>query len=128
MVSAKDPRRWPNLFDFRASYACSPHDARSLPPVRITLPAGELLTTDRADVEPRLSAAVGRPVRLARSAVEGVTAEGYWPDHDWLARWDAGPRIPRSRRARSLRRTKDNQRPDIRLECRGFLMMLQIVY
>jgi hypothetical protein len=88
VVSTKDPRRWPNLFDFRASYAAPPHDARSLPPVRITLPDGELLTTDRADVEPRLSAAVGRPVRLARSAVEGATAEGYWPDHDWLARRD----------------------------------------
>jgi uncharacterized protein len=88
VVSAKNPRRWPNLFDFRASYVAPLHDARSLPPVRITLPDGEMLTTDQADVEPRLSAAVGRPVRLARSAVEGATAEGYWPDHDWLAQRD----------------------------------------
>jgi uncharacterized protein YcbX len=88
VVSAKNPRRWPNLFDFRAAYPEPPRDARSLPPARITLPDGGVLTTDEADAESRLSAGVGRPVRLARSAVEGATAEGYWPDHDWLAQRD----------------------------------------
>src|SRR5919202_4799331 len=45
VASAKNPRRWPNLFDFRAGYPEPPRDARSLPPVRITLPDGESLTT-----------------------------------------------------------------------------------
>lgn len=84
VVSAKNPRRWPNLFGFRASLAGPPDGDREPPPARIDLPGGEALRTDEADVEPRLSAATGRPVRLARSAVEGATAEGYWPDHDWL--------------------------------------------
>jgi uncharacterized protein YcbX len=88
VASAKNPRRWPNLFDFRAAYVQPPRDARSLPPVRITLPDGESLTTDQADVELRLSAGVGRSVRLARSAVPGATSEGYWPDHDWLPQRD----------------------------------------
>src|SRR5207247_5035433 len=66
----------------------SPDDDGPLPPVRITLPDGETLTTDQADAEPRLAAGVGRPVRLARTAVDGATAEGYWPDHDWLAQRD----------------------------------------
>lgn len=82
--SAKNPRRWPNLFDFRASYVEPPGDARPLPPVRITLPDGASVTTDQADVEPRLSAGVGRPVRLTRASAEGADSEGYWPDHDWL--------------------------------------------
>jgi uncharacterized protein YcbX len=84
VVSAKNPRRWPNLFEFRAAYDVPPRDARSMPPARLTLPGGETLTTDQSDVEPRLSAVVGRAVRLARTAVEGATAEGYWPDYDWL--------------------------------------------
>jgi uncharacterized protein YcbX len=88
VASAKNPRRWPGLFDFRAAYVEPPRDAGSLPPARITLPDGEPVTTDQADVDRRLSAGVGRPVRLARSAPEGATAEGYWPDHDWLSQRD----------------------------------------
>lgn len=88
VASAKNPRRWPGLFDFRAAYPEPPRDDRAVPPARITLPDGEDLMTDQADVEARLSAGVGRPVRLARSAVAGATAEGYWPDHDWLAHRD----------------------------------------
>src|SRR4051794_12531828 len=88
VASAKNPRRWPNLFDFRAAYAEPPRDTRPLPPVRITLPEGETVTSDQADVDSRLSAGVGRTVRLARSAAEGAIAEGYWPDHDWLEQRD----------------------------------------
>jgi uncharacterized protein len=88
VASAKNPRRWPNLFEFHASYLAPPVDARALPPVRITLPHGEIVTTDQSDAEPRLSDLVGRPVRLARSGTEAATAEGYWPDHDWLAHRD----------------------------------------
>src|SRR5215510_2849379 len=46
VASAKNPRRWPNLFDFRAAYVEPPVDDKPLPPVRITLPGGETLTTD----------------------------------------------------------------------------------
>src|SRR5437868_4086704 len=88
VASAKNPRRWPTLFDFRAAYVEPPGDDGPLPPVRITLPDGETLTTDQADAERRLAAGVGRPVRLARTAAEGATAEGYWPDHEWLAQRD----------------------------------------
>jgi len=88
VASAKNPRRWPTLFDFRAAYVEPPGDDALLPPVRITFPDGETLTTDRADAEPRLAAAVGRPVRLARTAPGAATAEGYWPDHGWLPQRD----------------------------------------
>src|SRR3954451_9123642 len=73
VVSAKNPRRWPNLFAFRAAYAEPPDNARSLPPAMITLPDGEALSTDQPDIEARLSAAVRRPVRLARTPAEGAT-------------------------------------------------------
>jgi uncharacterized protein YcbX len=94
VASAKNPRRWPNLFEFRASYLIPPDDAQALPPVRITLHHGEVVTTDQGDAEPRLSDLVGRHVRLARSGTMTARAEGYWPDHDWLAHRDQTFDIP----------------------------------
>jgi uncharacterized protein YcbX len=88
VASAKNPRLWPRLFDFRAAYAEPPGEARPLPAVRLTFPDGTTLTSDQPDLEPRLAAALGRAVRLARSAPAAATAEGYWPDHDWLAQRD----------------------------------------
>src|SRR5262245_61588038 len=84
VVSAKNPRRWGNMFDFRAAYVEPPRDAASLPPARITFPDGEQVTTDRADVDQRLSEGVGRPVRLETAALDSPVSEGYHPDVDWL--------------------------------------------
>src|SRR5262249_6606275 len=88
VASAKNPRRWPTLFDFRAAYVEPPGDDLPLPPVRITSPDGATLPPARAAAAARLAAAVGRPVRLARTAAGAATAEGYWPDHDWLPQRD----------------------------------------
>jgi uncharacterized protein YcbX len=85
VVSAKNPRKWGNLFDFRASFVEPPHDPRSLPPARIAFPDGAEVTTDQADVDRRLSEGVGRPVRLATAVPEAPILEGYWPDHEWLS-------------------------------------------
>jgi uncharacterized protein YcbX len=85
IASAKNPRRWPNLFDFQASFLADISTRSEIPPARITFPDGQILTTDRSDIEARLSAAVGREVRLAQQSLEGAKAEGYWPDYDWLA-------------------------------------------
>lgn len=84
VASAKNPRRWPRMFEFAAAYASEVRDAA----VRISLPDGTAITSDASDAESRLSAAIGRPVRLARSGFEGATAEGYWPDFEWLAHRD----------------------------------------
>jgi uncharacterized protein YcbX len=84
VASAKEPRKWPNLFDFRAAFIEPPRQGSSLPAVRITFPDGESVISNQADVDGRLSAGVGRSVRLTCQAVPGATAEGYWPDDDWL--------------------------------------------
>src|SRR5262249_6086895 len=88
VASAKNPRRWPGLFDFRAAFVEPPAEDRPLPPVRITLPEGESLTTDQPEAEARLSAATRRRVRLARTAPASATAEGYWPENDFLPQRD----------------------------------------
>ena len=94
VVSAKDPRKWGKMFDFRAAFVEPPRDPRWLPPVRITSPDGTPWTTDRADIDQRLSEGVGRPVRLTTTAPEGASLDGYWPDLDWLADRDQTFEVP----------------------------------
>ena len=88
VASAKNPAKWPHLFDFHAVFLDSPDDESGSPRVRITLPNGDLILTDHAAVDDLLSATVGRPVRLAHVAPTRSTLEEYWPDLEGLARRD----------------------------------------
>jgi uncharacterized protein YcbX len=88
VASAKNPRRWPKLFAFRAAYPSAVEAGTPLPPIAITFPDGSVLGTDVADISGRLSVALDRPITLARAVPEAATAEGYWPDHDWLPQRD----------------------------------------
>ena len=90
VVSAKNPRKWGNLFEFRAAFVEPPKDTQALPAARITFPDGASATTNEADVDERLSALVGRSVRLASSVPDAPRIEGYWPDYEWLASPDQG--------------------------------------
>ena len=45
---AKNPRKWGNFFDFRASYAEAPKLGERISAVRITLPDGDVVNSDRA--------------------------------------------------------------------------------
>src|SRR5271154_2836973 len=45
VVSAKNPRKWPNLFSYRAAYVAPPESESSLPGVRVTLPDGRFITS-----------------------------------------------------------------------------------
>src|SRR6266516_4373584 len=64
VASAKNPRKWPTLFDFRAAFAQPPRPGETLPPVRITLPNGTLVTSDQDDLDALLSTVLGRQVAL----------------------------------------------------------------
>ena len=79
---ARNPRKWGNFFDFRASYAEAPKLGERISPVRITLPGGEVVNSDRADLEQILSRAFGRDIAFMDARAEGMTsaAEEYWPD------------------------------------------------
>src|SRR6266550_9043842 len=58
IASAKNPRKWPRMFTFRAALAADPARGESLPAVRITLPNGDLVTSEQADHDERLSDAL----------------------------------------------------------------------
>lgn len=97
VASAKHPRKWPHLFDFRAAFVVPPQPEMPLPGVRITLPDGTILTTEQLDLNQVLSQALGREVVLetaGRSQEEVLAfpfptrvptlAEAYWPDMEGL--------------------------------------------
>src|SRR5438094_4141740 len=82
VASAKNPRKWPQLFDFRAALADAPRTGVPLPPVRITLPDGTLVKGDQPDINLILSNALKRQVKFESALAEQrtATAEEYWPD------------------------------------------------
>jgi len=88
IASAKNPSRWPVLFAFRATYIRPPEEDGALPPARITLPDGSNILTADQNIEARLSASLGKPVRFLSGALGRGTLEEYWPDIEGLARRD----------------------------------------
>jgi hypothetical protein len=57
--------------------------AGGFPRFRITLPDGEVVSNDRADLEQILSGVFGRDIAFVEPRTEGMTsgvAEEYWPD------------------------------------------------
>src|SRR5438034_124336 len=55
VASAKNPRKWPSLFDFRAALADVPRTGMTMPPVRITLPDGTIVSGEQPDINQILS-------------------------------------------------------------------------
>jgi uncharacterized protein len=84
VVSAKNPRKWGNLFEFRSTLVEPPSHLDAIPAARITLPDASAVRTDDPGVEERLSSLLGRTVRMAASPPPASRIEGYWPDYDWL--------------------------------------------
>ena len=79
------PRKWTN--SARIPEPASPSRPGRRGPGRrhkIMTPGGDTLETGQPGFDERISAMVGRPVRLASAAGEAPQIEGYWPDYDWL--------------------------------------------
>src|ERR1700758_2494705 len=55
VASAKNPRKWPQLFDCRAALADVPRTGAKAPPVRITLPDGSMVTSEQPGLNQILS-------------------------------------------------------------------------
>jgi uncharacterized protein YcbX len=87
VASAKNPRKWPNLFAFRAGFCEPPRGSADLPAVRITMPDGTLVTNQQSDLNQILFGALHRKVTL-KAAAPGqggpAHAEEYWPDMEGL--------------------------------------------
>lgn len=89
VASAKNPRKWPTLFDHRATFTSPPTGGDGpMPPVRITLPDGSSVTSEEPAIDRRLSQELGRAVTLTAVAPTDPELEEYWPDIDGLAHKD----------------------------------------
>jgi uncharacterized protein len=97
VAGAKNPRKWPQMFEYRASFVEPPRRGAEMPPVRVTLPDGTVVTSLQADVDESLSRVLGRAVILeaadrdqqeaAESSLpnpQARQAEEYWPDMEGL--------------------------------------------
>ena len=64
IATAKNPRKWPNLFDYGAALIGTPKTGEKPPPARITLPDRSTISTEQPHAARILSAALKREVRL----------------------------------------------------------------
>lgn len=87
VASAKNPRKWPGLFGYSATFLTQPANGTA-PKVQIVLPDGETLTTDQRDAATILSHRLGRAVTLACSVPDKPMLEEYWPDIEELPHQD----------------------------------------
>jgi uncharacterized protein len=85
VASAKNPRKWGRLFDFRSVFIEPPQVVENIPRVRITFPDGTNFFSDQDDIDYSLSNVLGQNVRLMRASLEKPSYEEYWPDIDGLA-------------------------------------------
>ena len=96
VATAKNPRKWPHLFDFRATFIDPARAGAQAAPIRIALPDGTMVTSAQEDCSQILSRALAREVMLdaagrgnaetpsSASNALAANAEEYWPDMEGL--------------------------------------------
>lgn len=75
IASAKNPRKWPNMFAFQANYTNLTNTEFT-----ITLPDGTQLQSSDKNINAALSAVLGRKVSLISQVPQNPQLEEYWPD------------------------------------------------
>src|SRR5437899_12547626 len=64
VATAKNPRKWPQLFDFRATFIDHARSGAQTALIRITLPDGTMVTSEQEDCSQILSRVLAPEVRL----------------------------------------------------------------
>jgi len=80
IVSAKNPKMWPNIFSFYSRY----NDIENSNTVHITLPDGTIVSSNDDNVDSLLSSALGKKVKFITQVPNTPQLEEYWPDIDHL--------------------------------------------
>jgi uncharacterized protein YcbX len=84
VVSAKNPRKWPGILEWNATFVSAPAVGHT-PPVRVQFPDGSAVSSDDAGFNARASSAFQRDVILRSIPPEKLVLEEYWPDIEGLA-------------------------------------------
>ncbi|KAA0547143.1 MOSC domain-containing protein [Bacillus sp. BGMRC 2118] len=80
LANAKNPMKWPNMFQYAAKFTYSPLSNESIPPVKITLPNGYSLLSTDSETDTILSDSFNRSVHLSTPTSQAVQFEGYVPE------------------------------------------------
>ena len=80
IVSAKNPKRWPDMFSFRSRY----ENIGESNSIRITLPDGSTVTSNDENANSMLSIALGKAVKIISHVPDNPQLEEYWPDIEEL--------------------------------------------
>lgn len=75
VASAKHPGKWAGLFACQATYTAEPKPGAPLPPVLISLPTGDQISSADPKCDAALSRALGRAVALRAEAPPEATRE-----------------------------------------------------
>src|SRR5262249_8844231 len=67
VASAKNPKKWPQLFDCRAALMNAPTTGVKMPPVHITLPDGDMVSSGQPGLNEIFSKVLKREVKLSAS-------------------------------------------------------------
>jgi uncharacterized protein len=81
VVSAKNPKKWPDFFTYRAAFV-SPPSQDSLKALWITLPDGTVLRSDQSDINDKLSKFLGHKVVLQTQSPKDAKLEQFWPEFE----------------------------------------------
>ncbi|WP_081773032.1 MOSC domain-containing protein [Bacillus sp. EB01] len=80
LANAKNPKKWPNMFQYRAKYIDQPQKDAAIPPVRITFPDGRWVDSIDEKKDNLLSESFNRTVQLSSPSAMDVQFEGYIPE------------------------------------------------
>lgn len=80
LANAKNPQKWPNMFQYRAHFIEPPQNGASIPSVRITFPNGQTIISTDDEKNKLLSKSFNRNVHLSTPSSKDVQFEGYIPE------------------------------------------------
>src|ERR1700747_2775334 len=84
VASAKNPKKWPSLFDCRALFVEPPVAGEEYPAVEVMLPDGTLARSADQGFDAPLSPLMGGAGTLVSRVPEEPVLEEYWPDMEEL--------------------------------------------
>lgn len=80
LANAKNPKKWPNMFRYRATFIEPPQNSAEIPTVRITSPDGHTIVSTEEGKNEWLSNSFNRKVYLSTPSAKEVQFEGYIPE------------------------------------------------
>lgn len=80
LANAKNPKKWPEMFHYRAGFTGDTALEAPIPPVKITMPDGQAVVSTDQELEERLSASFQRKVTLGSPSQLDRQFEGYVPE------------------------------------------------